>query len=439
VASRSLRCAPGKLVVSLKLAASMGAAQTLVSMALSFLSIKITSVYLGPSGLGTLGQLTYFMALTQAVLAAGLGTGVVRRFAELGDDRGNRGRVVSTVLRILLPVGVISALCVAVSAEPLATALLHDAQLDSPLRVYAGAFVFGLVTTVILSSANGAKDFKTVALINIGSGVSSFVMIATLCPRFGVAGGLYATAVLPVVSWVIARTLARRHEWWPRRPLSHGFSPTEAKRAAAFVPMAAITAVGLPMLQLIIRDEVVEHSGMAGVGLLQGVMRLSDMYLGVASGVFAMYFFPRFSEIRDRRELTWELKRGLAIIVPAVALASLAIYLLRDLVIQVIFTAEFTPMRDLFAWQMVGNTLKMAGWLFGYVLLAKINPFAMAALEVSSLFVWWLLSIHFVAQDGALGATEAYAVAYLLYVIVTAAVLLFVLRAMGVASEASPT
>jgi len=39
--------------MSLRLAASAGAVQTLVSMALSFLSIKITSVYLGPAGLGT--------------------------------------------------------------------------------------------------------------------------------------------------------------------------------------------------------------------------------------------------------------------------------------------------------------------------------------------------------------------------------------------------
>ena len=40
----------------------MGAVQTVVSMVLSFISIKITSVYLGPAGLGTLGQLTYFRA-----------------------------------------------------------------------------------------------------------------------------------------------------------------------------------------------------------------------------------------------------------------------------------------------------------------------------------------------------------------------------------------
>jgi O-antigen/teichoic acid export membrane protein len=416
--------------VSLRLAASAGAAQTLVSMVLSFLSIKITSVYLGPSGLGTLGQLIYFMALTQSLLAAGFGTGLVRRIAELGEDKVERERVVSTVLRVLLPAGLVASLCIALAAGPLASGLLHDAKLDWPLRLYAAVFMSGMITTVIMSCANGAKDFRTLAVINIGSGVSSFGMIALLCPLFGVAGALYATAALPIVTWLIARFLATRREWWPRHPASHGFSAIEARRAAAFVPMAAITAVGLPVLQLLIRDRVVEHSGMSAVGLLQGVMRLSDMYLGVASGVFSMYFFPRFSEIRQRGELLWELKRGLAIIVPAVALASLLIYLLRDWIIRLVFTVEFQPMRDLFEWQMVGNTLKMAGWLFGYVLLAKINPFAMAALEVSSLAVWWLLSIYFVSRSGAVGATQAYALTYLLYVIATGCMLLFVVRGM---------
>lgn len=424
--------------MSLRLAASMGAVQTAVSIVLSFLSIKITSVYLGPAGLGTLGQLTYFMAMTQAVLAAGIGTGLVRRTAELGDDRAGRELVVSTVLRALLVVGLVASLSVAVGSGWIAKELLHDALLDTPLLVFAAVFVFGLATTVIQSCANGAKDFRTLALINIGSGVSSFLMIAALAPRFGVMGGLIAMAVLPLVSFVIAWILARRHHWWPKRALAHGFSASEALGTTAYVPLAAISAVGLPLLQLLIRDSVVAHSGMSAVGLLQGVMRISDMYLGVASGVFAMYFFPRFSEIRGADELLRETRRGLAIIVPAVAVVSIAIYLMRDWIVRLIFTADFLPMRDLFEWQMVGNTLKMVGWMFGFVLLAKANALAMAVLELASIGLWWLLSVHFVSHNGAVGATQAYALTYAIYTAVTFVGVLFVLRRMRAVNREVP-
>jgi len=399
-------------------------------MALSFISVKITSVYLGPAGLGTLGQFTYFITMTQAVLAAGLNIGLVRRTAELGDDRIGRERVVSNVLSALLVAGVAASLLMALGSQWLARELLHDESLSVGFVVLAAVFVLGLVASVILACANGAKDFRTLAFINIGTGVSSLVLIAALSPAYGVIGGVLAMALLPLASLAIAWALARRHDWWPRRPIAHGFDGREARGMVAFVPMAVISAVGLPLLQILIRNSVAEHSGMASVGLLQVVVRISDMYLGVATSMFAMYYFPRFSEIRDADELVREAKKGLAIIVPSVAIVSLAIYLLRDWIVRLIFTSEFAPMSDLFAWQMVGNTLKMIGWLFGYLLLAKANALAVAALETASIALWWLLSIYFISIHGTIGATQAYAVAYALYSFVTLIGVALVVRRM---------
>ncbi|MEP7102111.1 MAG: O-antigen translocase [Burkholderiales bacterium] len=416
--------------MSLRLAAKMGAVQTVVSMVLSFISIKVTSVYLGPAGLGTLGQLTYFMAMTQAILSSGVGTALVRRTAELGDDPPARERVISTILRALLVAGMTAAVVIALGSNWLARELLHDAQLTAPLLVFAGVLVFGLAATVISSCANGAKDFRTVAFVNIGGGVSAFVMIVALAPRFGVMGGLIATAALPIITWAFAWAFARRSAWWPRNAVAHGFSAPELRTAMTFVPIAIISAVGLPLLQLLIRDDVVAHSGMASVGLLQGVMRMSDMYLGVASGVFAMYFFPRFSEIRDAGELFRETRKGLLIVVPSVAAVGLIIYLFRDVIIRLIFTPEFAPMRDLFGWQVIGNTLKMVGWLLGYVLLAKANAFVFAALELVTIGVWWLVSLYFISKNGALGATQAYAATYALYSIATCIGVFLVLKRM---------
>jgi O-antigen/teichoic acid export membrane protein len=241
-----------------------------------------------------------------------------------------------------------------------------------------------------------------------------------LCPIFGIIGGLMALAVLPaftlVISWLVGRTKA----WWPERPFSHGFIPKEARTALAFVPMAVVNTVGAPLLQLLVRDQVAAHDGMAAVGLLQGVIRLSEMYLGIAGSVFVMYYFPRFSEIRDPRELFRELRKGVIVIAPFVALVSLCVYLLRDYIVHIVFTPDFLPMRDLFGWQMVGNTLKMTGSLFAYMLLAKIHAFRMALVDTATMLMWWGFSIYFISLHGAVGATEAYAATYGIYAIGTA-------------------
>lgn len=416
--------------MSLRSAATAGTAQTVVSMVLSFISVKVTSVYLGPAGLGTVGQLGYFMAMTVAILAAGPNIGLVRRVAEVGDDSAGRDRVVSTILRALIAIGVPASLAIVICSRWLAEELLHDASLRLSLWLFAAVFLFGLVGSVIVACAAGAKDFKSLALINICNGVVGLALMAALSPLYGLAGGLAATAVMPLATCAIAWAFARKRDWWPRRPLAHGFSPDEARRAVTFVPMAVISAVALPLLQILIRDNVATHGGMAEVGLLQGVMRVSDMYLGVATSVFTMYYFQRFSEIKGADELVREARRGFLLIVPTVAVASLIIYLLRDFIVHLIFTDAFLPMRDLFGWQMVGNVLKMIGWLFGYLLLAKANALAMAALELATIAVWWLLSIFFISLEGTVGATEAFAATYALYSVATFLGVIAVVRRM---------
>ena len=416
--------------MSMRRAFSLGALQTVIAMVLSFFSIKVTSVYLGPAGIGTLGQLTYFMSLTQGALAAGLQVGLVRRTAELRDSTAERNLVLSTILRVLLFIGIPAALAIALGSSWLAGQLLHDRSLSPALLTFAGVFVFSLIGSVIVSCALGAQDYRASTGVNIGAGVTSLALVAALCPPFGVLGGLMGLALLPLFTLAISWGFARRSTWWPKRPLSHGFAATEARAALAYVPMALINTVGMPLLQLLIRDGVVAHSGMAAVGLLQGVMRLSDMYMGIAGATFVMYFFPRFSELRDADELAREIKKGLMIIVPAAAAVGLALYLLRDVIVHLIFTAEFLPMRDLFPWQMVGNTLSLAGQLFANLLLSKTSAFWMAALATATMLVWWLISTMLVATNGAIGATQAYAATYALYLVATALGTFFVFRHM---------
>jgi O-antigen/teichoic acid export membrane protein len=143
-----------------------------------------------------------------------------------------------------------------------------------------------------------------------------------------------------------------------------------------------------------------------------------------------MYFLPRFAEIKLGSELRIELRRAAMLIIPGLALASLLIYLLRDFIIVVLFTREFAAMRDLFGWQMIGNVLKMIGWLLGMVVLAKANPLLFAMFDGVALLVWWNLGVWLIAASGAVGATQAYALTYGIYMILGAFATLIVLRRM---------
>jgi O-antigen/teichoic acid export membrane protein len=417
--------------MSLKRAASLGFLQSVVSIATSFLSVKVTSVYLGPAGLGLMGQLQNFMAMTQGVVASGLNTGVVRRTAQVGDQPGARARLLSTALRLALMGGLPVALVIALASGWLARELLHDPALRMPLLVFACAYAVGLIGTLIVGAANGVRDYRTVTLVQIGTGAGTLALFALLCPTLGIPGGLLAVAVLPAFTALVAWMVSRQRAWWPARPFQHGFSASEARSAVAFVPMAATSAMAAPLVQILVRDTLARQSGMASVGLLQGVIRLSDLYVNIATTVLGMYFLPRFSEIRQAAEARREIRKGLMTVVPAVAAFSLVLYLLRDLVVRVVFTAQFHAMRDLFAWQMTGNVLKVTGWFFGHLMVAKGNPLLLAGFELFMGLVWWAAGVFLVQRNGAVGATQAYALHYAVYVAVAVAAVLFILRRMA--------
>ena len=97
------------------------------------------------------------------------------------------------------------------------------------------------------------------------------------------------------------------------------------------------------------------------------------------------------------------------------AAASLTVWLLRDFAIWLLFSSKFIAMRDLFAWQLVGDVLKVGAYVFGYLVIAKasLRFYILAELSQFTLltaFSHWLIPAH-----GALGAAQAYMATYIVY------------------------
>lgn len=99
--------------------------------------------------------------------------------------------------------------------------------------------------------------------------------------------------------------------------------------------------------------------------------RLSAAYLMLVTTTLSLYYLPKLTELKDPKEIKAEILQDYKIILPVAAACGLVIYLLRDFIIGVLFTSDFIPMRDLFAWQMVGDTLKIGSWILAYLMLGQ--------------------------------------------------------------------
>jgi len=131
----------------------------------------------------------------------------------------------------------------------------------------------------------------------------------------------------------------------------------------------------------------------------------------------SVYYLPKLSGIKGQAVLKQEIAYGQKIILPLVMLAGFLIYLFRNDVILILFDQKFVAMNELFAYQMVGDFIKIAAWLYAYLMLAKAKMMLFVCSEIlfSAFFV--LLSILFVNQYGLIGMSYAFALNYTFYFI----------------------
>ena len=186
----------------------------------------------------------------------------------------------------------------------------------------------------------------------------------------------------------------------------------------AFSVMALVSGFIAPAIQILIRDKMILRFSATEAGYWQAVTKISDYYLGFITSVLAVYYMPRLSEIQDRHELKTEIKNGYKIILPIVGLVAFAIWLFKDLIIHLLFTPQFLPMRPLFAFQLMGDFFKIGSWLLAYLMIAKAMTKTFIITEIFFSLSYVVLSYIFLNKFGIIGATYSFCINYAIYWVV---------------------
>jgi PST family polysaccharide transporter len=156
--------------------------------------------------------------------------------------------------------------------------------------------------------------------------------------------------------------------------------------------------------------------------------RLSGAYLMLVTTTLGVYYLPKLSELQDAADIKREIIQGYIIILPVAAACGAIIYLLRYFIIRLLFSTEFAPMEQLFAWQMVGDTLKIGSWILAYLMLGKAMMKLFIFTEVMFAGTFYILTVVFTNRMGLEGVALAHAINYLIYWLVMAVLITRSLR-----------
>ena len=387
---------------------------TVIKLVSAFVINKVIAIYIGPSGLAIVGQLQSFTSIITTFSNGAISSGIVKYTAEYQDIEEKK-KIFSSSIVISLICSLIISIFLFTFSGYLSELILKDIQYSSVFIIFGATIFLFALNMVLISILNGQKEIKKYVLVNIAGSIFSLVFTSILIMQLNLMGALYAMVLNQSVMFFVTLAFVIKSSWFKLEYFKQGLDKESLSKLSKYSLMAIVSALTVPVSHLIIREYIGENLGWDSAGYWQGIWYISTMYLMLVTTTLGVYYLPRLSEIQDNKELRKEIFGGYKIIMPIVILASLIIFLLKEYVILIAFSKDFMPMMELFAWQLMGDVIKIASWLLAYLMLAKAMTKVFIYTEVlfSALFVG--LSILFVDKFGLVGITYAYALNYLLY------------------------
>lgn len=401
--------------MSLAKASVWTASSTLVKIVAGLLVIKLLAISFGPEGVGQAGNFRQLITVLGVLAGAGIFNGVTKYVAQFQHEPAQLRAVTGAASAMVLVFSLLLALLFLLAAAPISIALFGHDRYQNVVRIVAFLQLGIAWANLLLALLKGYRDAQGNALALIIGSLLGVIGYLLCWATGGYPGALVGLALVPALAVIPALILLKRRIPLPLAWLRPEWHPALMRSLAKFTLMALITAVTLPVAWVMMRNLLAAHYGWQQVGLWQGVTTLSDAYLQFITATFSVWLLPTLARLQSKKEIAHEIWRALRFVIPAVAVISLCIWLLRDFAIWLLFSAEFHGMRNLFIWQLSGDIFKVGAYVFGYLVIAKASLRFYIAAEVSQFLLLTLFSRWLIPLYGATGAVQAYMATYVIW------------------------
>lgn len=376
---------------------------------------KLLAIYIGPSGYAVIGQFQNIVSIFSNLGGGVMGVGVSKMTSQHFDDAAKQHIYWKTAIQITLISSLIAAIILMLVSDVLAKFLQNN--LHSIILCLSLAIPGIALNNILLAIINGKKEFNFYILINIATSIFTMLIVLVLTYFYGLKGALAGMVFAPSIMLGVALKFCFSFNWFKVNYIWGGINKLAAKELLSLALMSVTSSIASPLTLMVIRDNLVLVLGLESAGYWQASWKLSETYLMIATTTLSVYFLPRIAEIRGGEELKKEIIKVNTFIIPTTIFIASLIYILRENIVEIVFTGSFMPMIKLFPWQLAGDVIKMASWILSFVMLGRgmIKEFIATEVIFSGTFIF--LSHALINNYGLVGASISYAANNFLYYI----------------------
>lgn len=394
---------------------SLNALSIVLKIAIGLVTSKVIAVFVGPLGMGLIGNLRNFLSAAESWATLGFQHGIVKYVAEYKNDKEKVSGVFATAFWSIATVLIVTCLFLFVFAESVNQWLFGHFNYVHIVKVLALALPWYVFSLVFVAVLNGLEQYQQVVKINMIGNVIGLFFSVYLITQYQTIGALTAVIFTPAFLFVVSLIYLQKKILIREYLSLRFFDVSILKSLSVYSLMFFISAIIGPFVYLEIRNEMIASLGHDSAGYWEAVNRISMYYLMFVSTLAGVYFFPRLSltkSVKETQNIFWSYYRW---IWSLFTVGLFVIYFFREWIVSLLFTPAFEPVNELFFWQLFGDAFKSASLILGYQFLAKKMTMHFLITETISLLVMYFSSMYFMQEFQTKGVVMAYALTYVIY------------------------
>ncbi len=383
----------------------------------SLFIIKQIAVQHGPEGLGFLSNFMTLVTISGTLAGGGISTGIIKYISEYSHSYFRQLQFAGNAFIYTSLVAIITVVLGFIYIEKLS----YNIFLSPNYCLYIGLF---FVAQLIISFnnffygiLNGFKENILYSIVLIsGNFLALFISYFSIKYHYflGSTIAILCPVSLPAIPILIifSRKLFRRKVFL----FSFNAFKEDCLKLSKFSLMTVTSIVCFPIVEIILRNTLINYLGLEYAGYWQAITKLSSAYLSFYLLFLTAYFVPILSSTEERAKIFSEVRKMIIFIASIFLFMVFLFFYLKDAVITLLFTDKFLVISDLMLLQMMGDFFRVIGWVVGIVVLAKamVKIYILAELLQGLIFILLsLVELHY-SMD-LKGVISAYVITCLLY------------------------
>ncbi|MBC5864412.1 O-antigen translocase [Flavobacterium sp. F339] len=398
---------------------SLNSLSVFVKIISGLITSKLLAVFVGPSGMGLVGNFRVFFSALEGISTLGFQNGVVKYTAENENDSFYLKKMAFTVSFTLMLVSIIIGILLFCFASYWNTVVFGSSvRYDFVFKVVALSLPWYALSLIWVAVANGLGYYKRVLGVAIAGNSANILLAVYLIYQFKTTGAVLLVALVPAVWFLVTMLLMPKVAQIGALFSMRYFDFKILKSLSSYSIMALFAAVASPFVYLIIRKEIVLSLGLEQAGYWETMGRIASYYMLFVTSIVSIYYFPKLAQAKSTTDAKLIFRNFYQTILPVFIVMVIVIFLCRDFIIQFLFAPNFKTVADLFFLQLLGDIFKVAALILGYQFFAKKHTVAFLVSEFLSLLFLYLSSHFLMNIYGLKGVVMAQALDNFLYFVV---------------------